>query len=242
MKYVSWIALLVALAAAAFLGHRFVRAPSPPDDPALVVNGRAMSRQEFSRRLEASSYATDVQGFVDHLVTQELMIQEAQRLKMDQEEPFRASLQSFYEQSLLKALMDRKVRALGVAVDERDVERYRALWGRTVRLAILPADGSAAAEESRLARFRDLSGTLRRRVAALGEGQTSEPFRLGDGRVRVRLDGASPPPTPPGGGPNAEELRQIVSEDAREQAVGDWLQGLRDRASVDVRIGEGVGR
>ena len=59
--------------------------------------------------------------FIHSLINKELLIQEAQRLEINREESFRRSVENFYEQSLIKNLMDRKYADLKIKVSERDV-------------------------------------------------------------------------------------------------------------------------
>lgn len=239
MKYVYWTALLVIVSCSALFGYSFFRGGQPEPDSALVVNDRAVSREEFDRKFATSSYSPkDIRGFVDHLTTQELMIQEAQRLQIDREEAFRLSLQNFYEQSLIKTLMERKYRSLEVSAGEGERERYLSLEGRTVRLTILPGQKtpSQGQAESSAVRFEELSGALRLQIAGLKVGEVSRPFRFGDEEIAVRLDSVSDGPPPAATRDQLSAVERILLEDKREQAINEWLWGLKERASVEIRV------
>ncbi len=67
---------------------------------------------------------------VNSLITKELLLQESQREGIDKEESFRESIQNFYEQSLIKLLIDRKFASLHVTVSDEDVNRYIALMNK----------------------------------------------------------------------------------------------------------------
>ncbi|MHB8766020.1 MAG: SurA N-terminal domain-containing protein [Deferrisomatales bacterium] len=233
MKHLYAVLLLSAVAAAALLGYRWVSRPGAAPDAALVVNGQVISRPEFDRRYRASPfYPADPRGFADHAVTQALLIQEARRLGLDQDEAFRASLQNFYEQSLVKSLMDRQYRSPAPDADDAEVARYLALAGRTVRFTVL---GPAAGQEApRSARFEELGGPVRLRLAALAPGERTEPFRVSEETVSIRFDGLEGPP--PDAAPDPARARRMVVNDRREQAVDDWLWGLRSAARIELRV------
>ncbi len=236
MKYVYWTILCVAAVTLAILGYQTSREPSFHGDAGLVINGQAFSADEFERRFAASPlHPHDREGFVEQLVTQQLIIQEAQKLAIDKEESFRLSLQNFYEQSLVKTLMDRQYRSAENSASELEVARYQFFADKILRMTLTPT-GTAGLPQSQTVPFLELPATLRQQLASLEPGSASPPFRLGDERVVVRLDGVEAVH-----GKNTEGtewLRQLLREDKRARSMDEWLGALRDSATVEIRIPE----
>ncbi len=79
--------------------------------------------------------------YLDRLIEKEILLQEAQRLGLDREKDFMKSIESYWEQALLKLLLERKSREIsGLShVYDNEIEEYyrdsgeRAPFSRTKR-------------------------------------------------------------------------------------------------------------
>ncbi|HSR35908.1 MAG TPA: SurA N-terminal domain-containing protein, partial [Desulfurivibrionaceae bacterium] len=107
MRYLYAIAVFVLLVSASFLAYRFYPATTATEDVAIQINDRIITRAEFNQKYQSRGGVQDPftaqpgEDFIQALITKELLIQEAKRLGLDREEPFRQSVQNFYEQSLI---------------------------------------------------------------------------------------------------------------------------------------------
>ena len=110
MRYIYYI-IIILLGLSAIIGYELRGKLSSPKEAAIVVNGKTITVEEFSRVCSSKpTDSGDKNDFINSLITKELLIQESQREGIDREESFRRSIQNYYEQSLIKLLMDEEMR------------------------------------------------------------------------------------------------------------------------------------
>ena len=243
MRYIYYIiSILIVLSA----GIGYVLFPShiSQKDAAVIVNDRIITTDEFNTLY--SSRPRDTAGkqeFINSLITKELLIQESQKEGIDREEPFRKSIQSFYEQSLIKLLMDRKFASFPGAVSDEELDRYHALAGSTVRLTMF---SFGDAEEARKGDYKDgkrmsphfenLSGDIRNALFRIKEGEMTTPVRCGDSYLVIRLDRIEAHPSQAMTPEERTKMKEMLSEERKEQMIGDWIAGLRAKASIRILV------
>src|SRR5215510_1179324 len=92
----------------------------PPEDPVLaLVNGRQITQTEFDIRWSELAEATraryEKEGgkrrFLDELITRELLMQEARKLGLDQNDAIRDRTQRYKEQLILDELLKDRIKA-----------------------------------------------------------------------------------------------------------------------------------
>jgi hypothetical protein len=92
---------------------------------AIKVNERTISREEleksYSYHISIHGAIKDRKTFIEELITKELLIQEAKKMGLDNEEPFRRSIQNYYEQTLIRNLTQKLVSGIKVSVSEDEV-------------------------------------------------------------------------------------------------------------------------
>ncbi len=111
-------------------------ANTPPESETIVlqVNDSAITLPEFNEMLKFSAYADPEleiteqsrDDFVQYLIRRQLMIQEAARLKLDRKNEFVMTIQTYWESTLIRNLMDLKSQELKqhVLVTEDEITRY----------------------------------------------------------------------------------------------------------------------
>ncbi len=103
----------------------------PNDKIVLVkVNDYEVTLEEFEEEFKESVYAvTDTpesrKAFLENLINRKVILQDAQKQNLDKERDFLKSIQKFWEQSLLKAALDKKDKesALLVKIDDALIEQ-----------------------------------------------------------------------------------------------------------------------
>lgn len=72
--------------------------------------------------------------FIDRVVEKEILLQEAQREGLDREKDFMKSIESYWEQALLKLLLQRKAREISgsIHVYDNEIEEYYKNSGETL--------------------------------------------------------------------------------------------------------------
>lgn len=238
MKYLFVIAMIVCIVTGLTLFFSAKQTPLPLDKTALIINGHAVS-QETVDKDKFSYHDEKQQARLDSIITQQLLIQEAQRLRIDKEESFRKALKEYYENSLVKVLLDRKDRELEVSVEDWEIENYISLQGCTVsftRLEDIPTTENL--QESggltTTALFDDLASPIQLLLSTLEPGKFGLLFDTGHEKYAIRLNKISP-------GENKElkeydkkYLREIIEDYKKEQLFNSWLAELIAKADITI--------
>lgn len=239
MKYLYYIVFVVAalsVAAAYFLSTP----QTPKPNAAIIINDRVITSDELN-----SCYAAmrpdikDRDDFINSLITKELLIQESRRIGIDKEEPFRRSIQDYYEQSLIKLLMDRKLASLNVSVSDDELDRYIPYLNKKIILSIFSFEDPDKAKDGRYTRvekkrssFEDLSNEIKDQVVHLKKGEMSQPMKSGDVYIAVRIDDINSFPSHALPQEEREKARTVLLEAKKEKMINDWLADLKNKARI----------
>ncbi len=112
--------------------------PGDEGKPIAKVNDFVIVEDSFRQELSASAYFHNIPGlsnddkkrFLDSQIRKELLIQEATRHGLDKGEAFRQTIERYWEQTLITALVGQKSKDLekDILVTQEEIEgRYRAL-------------------------------------------------------------------------------------------------------------------
>ena len=243
MRYIYYV-IAILLLASSLLAYQVLRDRPSQKDAALVINDRVITHEELERLYAAREpHLKDREDFINALITRELLIQEAKKLGIDREEAFRKSIQSFYEQSLIKLLIDRKLASLTVMVREDELERYIELLPKRLHLTIFTADSADSAErsaysgsEQRTVFFEDLSDDLKQAILPLKEGEKTGPIRMGGKYLVARLDRTEEGVRRPLSEAQISKIRETLVEAKREKIFNEWIENLSRSCTVTDQI------
>lgn len=126
---------IIAVAAAVLLimaGVYFVSSPRdiPPAETVITINDHRIPYAEYQQLLKDQGLerpsAEVEQAFIDNVIRQKLILQEAQRIGLDRDPEFLATVQRFWEQSLMRVMMDKKMQEIqnNPAGTPRDIDRW----------------------------------------------------------------------------------------------------------------------
>jgi len=240
MKYLYSI---LAIILAASLLSLFFLWPDPKNlekDVIFTINGQSYTREAVASQYSRLGYHSDnAAELIDTAISRELLIQEAQKQEIDKEPAFRSSLKNYYENSLIKILLDRRNENLQIEVTEKDIDRYISFLNTTVsftRLDQIPKsdqDALSATGLSTSSLFDDLAMPVKLLLSSLSPGSFNIIFDTGNEQYALRLDKIEPAegdrPTP-----DRENIRRNLSDSKREQSINEWYTELRNKASITI--------
>lgn len=241
MKYLLTILAIVCAASLINLFYMWPHKPMAQKDIAVTINGHQLAQADLKAEETQSGYHQETKAdMLDSLITKELLIQEAQRLKIDKEENFRKTLKIFYEQSLIKILMDRTYSNAKVDVSEIEIDRYLSFFGKTVTFSRLPVSSTppyAPISQNGLQNevlFDDLADSLKLLIAGLEPGKHALKFDTGNEQYAIRLDSISPAASIEPYIPERKIVRNILEQNKKQQQIAEWLNELRKKASITI--------
>ncbi|MBU0730146.1 MAG: hypothetical protein KKA70_10415 [Proteobacteria bacterium] len=186
-----------------------------------------------------SKTTADTDYFINSLITRQLLIQEAQKEGIDQEEYFRLSLKNYYEQSLIKTLINRKMESISVDVTEDEIGKYLSLIGSTINLTEYRFNNKKEAVNgsyengARLdLQFNNLSNELKYMVVITEEGSMTTPLKSGDFFIVYRVESITGPKTIPSQAPSNQEIKAILTKNKKTSAINTWTSLLESEASI----------
>jgi hypothetical protein len=208
-------------------------------DILVTINGHAISRNDIQEKGGAGSHHEIGNDFLDAVISKQLLIEEAQKLNIDQEPNFRKELQNFYEQSLIKVLLERKNTSLQVHVSDQEVENYLNSLGLTYTFRLLKTIETPSIDilkqkgELISARFEDMSENLQLALAGLKPGEITMMFETGNENYAVLLE-KKEGTTKKSSSMDPLRVRKILEEHKRGQEINNWINNLRKSASINI--------
>ena len=135
MRHVWAVWIVLSLLVTGATGCGSDAAPDPADT-AIKVNKVTISMADFNDQIKLQAYTDpemtltreNRQQFVDYLIRKELMIQEAIRLKMDRSDEFIKTIETYWESTLIRRLLDYKTAELkkNILITEDETAAYYA--------------------------------------------------------------------------------------------------------------------
>ena len=207
--------------------------------PAIVVNDRIITESEYKALLPSKPYYMTEDQFIDSIITKQLLIQEAVKQDINKEESFRKSVENYYEQSLIKLLLDRQLTTLAVAVTQKELERYQALSQSKIYVSKLRYQTLAAAlaQDNPVVQkiksdFMEISDDLKFIVFTLEKGQSSEPFVTNTGVIVYRLEDIKPKNTGKISEIDMEKVSLFIQDKKKEVLMDEWSKKLKENAEI----------
>ncbi|MBT4262707.1 MAG: hypothetical protein HN945_05850 [Deltaproteobacteria bacterium] len=249
MKYVFYVSILVIMASAIAAFTLVGDDELSEIDCAIKINDKMISKVDFEKLYAHRSYhMNDKKEFAQNLITKELFIQEAQKLNLHQEDQFRLSVQSFYEQSLIRVLMDRKAKSLKAEVAESLIDRFIQLHDEKIDFVIYEFDSLDKAlkkeaytlkEESQGEPFRHLSMDIRYLISVTNEGEFSKPVLsttdVIQGRYMViHVIKCSEIQNRKSVKRNRDAIREKLEDYQKQQMITDWITEMKTTADVKI--------
>lgn len=240
MKYIYGIIGIILLLSGVMWGISSTDSDQEPGENALVINGRSISFAELQQLWQQKPYHyRDQQEFLDDLVLREVLIQEAITVGIADEDQFKRLIQDFFEQSLVKTLLDRKQLEQAIEITAGDLDRFRTARQLRYRLSVFryPTYSAAQANENPQSRllsedFVVLPESIQVQLLNLPPGELSAPFADGSDFVRLQVESVESLPQLQATAVSAEELSQQLRYLLQQQRLEEWVQQLRQRAVV----------
>ncbi len=233
-------------------------------DAVATVNGVAISAKDLRHELELrakkdpSFKATPaaVQEQLDVLIDRRILIQEAQDRRLTEDERFTQTIRTFWEQTLVRLLMDRFHREFSAlsSVSEEEIQSYYKDLGEKATFQVFEtaseAEAAAVAGAAKNGetvawgytvgpvRYSDIKADFLERAFHFGTGE-SGVFSNGKVSVVVRLV-SKETDTPPALEAIRDKIKLRIAERKERRLFEQWLTDKRAAAKVEIRTDQFV--
>ncbi len=240
MRYIYYIIIiLVGVSIAAGWGI-FSETKVKISKPAIVINDRIITESEFNDLIKSKPPYSSEDEFIDSVIVKELLIQEAIKHKINKDESFRASVEDFYEQSLVKILMDEQYKQYDPVVTEEEIEKYKSLAATKVYILKKIFANKEDIEGNNTLNlktieldFLDLSGPLRFTVFNLQPGESSKNLKTIEGFVvydLVKIEKGNNQKSIMS--LNDNKIVEFIKSGKKEALLAKWVDGLKEEAEI----------
>ncbi len=240
MKYLlSAVTILAALCLGLLIAP--VLTPRPKAlEGSLVINQRIYQPQELAERLLATPYHFASRGEqVNDLIYRELLLQEAKQQKIDREADFLRSMRDFYEQSMIKALIDREYLSEKHDPNQVQIAACQPFIGRNFELQRFDYPNYAAARANSATGsdkfdlpYLDLPEDTRSALLTLTGTELSEPLHADSGWFRLQLIDITP--LPEASLPSQIEQEELCRGEMKRQSIQTWIEGLYRKSTIEI--------
>jgi len=129
----------------------FLIKTKPKGDVIAKINNYFLTTEDFTNELKGVSLPKQYRQqpslwkteFLEGVIRKQLMLQEAQRLALDKKKDFMDTIQRYWEQALLKSLIDTKSREISasISVYDNEIEQfYSEMVSKAAPTTIKPLD------------------------------------------------------------------------------------------------------
>ncbi len=244
MKYIYYI-VIILLVISAIIGYELIGSRNIPGEAAIVINDRTVTSTEFESLYSQQQHGQSKTDFINSLITKELLIQESRRLGIDKDESFRKSIQNFYEQSLIKLLIDRKISSLKTNDTDDEFNKCVNAFNKKFHVTVFSFDtlkqaskGNYGKGDKKIALLDDLSADIRESVIRSEAGKIIGPLKSGDKYLVVRLDKIETDPSCLPSEHDKQHIRAMLAEEKKEKIINEWISDLREKAKIKIYIKE----
>ena len=241
MKYL-YIILVIVLASSVLTFYTLVPGKKlVTDDIGMTINGHQLTNKLIQKEMHADQFNPgNTEELLDSFITRELLIQEAQDQAIDKDPGFRKALKTFYEQSLIKVLMDRKYQTLNVKTTEQDIDTYLANYGKQITFTRFPVTDSSPKKilddqgKQATAPFDDLAEPLKLLLSSMTIGETKIQISTSYSQQAIRLDKIEPSDSSTPVSISRKIVAQMILEFKKEEQITQWINDLRAKASIQI--------
>ncbi|MBA3014589.1 MAG: hypothetical protein FP815_06495 [Desulfobulbaceae bacterium] len=211
-------------------------------DDVISVNKRQITRAELSPLLKEKQLDDqDIPEIIDTVITRELLIQEAKRRDIDKEEPFRKSLKSFYEQSLIKTLIDHEAQSFTYTPSSKEITTYQQLLHKKVDISLVPvsqtestAKKNNAEKEELQVLFAELTSPLQMAILSLKIGKKPRELSYTDGNYTLLINNISDAEQSSTISLSEDDAKKSIISFKRDEYLKDWLEKLKEKADITI--------
>ncbi len=239
MKYIYYIiAIMIVFSGIAMVGLFDTNVEI--SKPYLSINDRIISQNEFDKLLEKKPSYMNTAHFEETLIEKQILIQEAIKMNINKEESFRRSVENFYEQSLIKILLDRKLESLIVDVTNDELSKYEDYIQQSflITKTMYPShkdyqNRTHQSIEKIEAGFLDLSDDLKYIILHLTPGESSLPLSADFGILVYTLDKINKLKKTDGMKEfDIKGASLFLEEKKKEALMQNWTEQIRDNADI----------
>ncbi len=229
-------------------------------DPAIVeINDAQILLKDFEREVTTAAHRDptlrltegSLETLLESMIDRKVLIQEAMRLGLSENERFLETIKAYWEQTLIRELIDKKTAewAGKTFVTEDEVQRHYHLLGVQVTVTTAEADTAEDAEHKRLSLAEGGRPEGTTTIGPLGAGDIprssplfaafmmeegdSRVLKSGDGYTVVLVSRKKKADVPPFSELEAK-IKARLLEEKKQQALDDWLEELKASSSIKI--------
>ncbi|MCF6178388.1 MAG: hypothetical protein L3J63_03230 [Geopsychrobacter sp.] len=240
MKYLlSAASILAALCLGLLIAPVLTPRPQPIEG-SLVINQKIYQPKELEKRLRNTPYYFENKGdLLTDLIYRELLLQEAKTEQINTETAFLDSMRDFYEQSMIKTLLDRQYKSETHQPSNAQVSACLPFLASRFQISRFSYPDRQAAQDNRSpniqkvnSAYLDLPEDMRGPVLELKGGALSMPLHSENGWYRLQLTNITPLKTTDL--PAQIEQDVLCRTELQRQSIHNWIESLYHKSTIKI--------
>lgn len=242
MRYL--IIILCIIAGISVLTFLMLWPEAEPDeqDVVLTVNNTQITRDMIAQiARQHPSHHLSKQDLLHTVAVERILIKEAQRQSIDREPAFREAIKNFYEQSLIKILLERQHHITKDNVLEKEIDDFLGNYGKTFTFSIVQGKGDSITPnldwskgKSSTELFDNLSATIQPVLVNLQPGDIRPVFDTGNEWFAIKIEEVTGT-TNLNISMSRDTIRNIIYNHKRHQRINSWINRLIEDADISIK-------
>jgi len=243
MKYLIVIGCIIGVFSLAAIVSIWPEKQIEDEDVVITVNNLKITRNMLDTSEQGrSSHHANREDYLNSVIVEQILIQEAQKQNIDKEPAFRQSLKNYYEQSLVNILLERQNQTVDVTVSDEEIDSFISYFGKTITFTVAQGSGESITPEidwadstTSTVLFDDLSSTLQPIIAGLQPGNTRTVFDTGNEWFAVKVESIEGTTSAAVETIPKDMIRKIIATHKREQQLNAWINRLIAEANISIK-------
>ncbi len=243
MKYIYYIATIFMLSSfvlgyALFQEKINIKIPQE-HNIALIINDKYISIDEFNKLVNSrSKFFHDKEEAIDSIIDKEIILQEAEIEGINKEESFRLLIKDYYEQSLTKILIERKISSLNINVYDEEINNFQNMLNKKIYITQISSDLKSSAQEieKKIINFIDLSDDIKNVIYNLKENDQTEPITINGKKISYKIDKIETDTSIQATNLSRDDIHEILKTQKQKKNLDEWISNIKSKSAIKILI------
>ena len=243
MKYIYYIATIFILSSfvlgyALFQEKINIKIPQE-NSTALIINDKYISIDELNKLFNSrSKFFHNKNEVIDSIINKEIILQEAELEGINKEESFRILIKDYYEQSLTKILIERKISSFKINVYDDEINNFQNMLNKKIYITQISRDQKSSGQEieKKIINFIDLSDDVKNVIYNLKENDQTEPITINGKKISYKIDKIETDTSIQETNLSRDDIHEILKTQKQKKYLDEWMSNIKSKSTIKILI------
>ncbi len=243
MKYIYYIATIFLLSSFV-LGYALFREKinikiPPENNIALIINDKYIPIDELNKLFNSRSrFFHDKKEFIDSIIDKQIILQEAELEGINKEESFRSLIKDYYEQSLTRILIERKISSIKINVYDEEINKFQNMLNKKIYITQISRDQKSSAQdiEKKIVNFIDLSDDVKIIIFNLKENDQTEPITISGKKISYKIEKIETDTSIQETNLSRDDIHELLKTQKQKKLLDEWISNIKSKSMIKILI------